>query len=83
MMKKKEKARVIEQQVQSSAYTRRVTLIKKTCPVCAKVFEGVKIRKFCSRTCQNKADYERNAETYRKARLDRYHEEKQATVSKR
>lgn len=83
MTKKKEKARVIEQQVHSSAYTRRVTLVKKTCPVCEKVFEGVKIRRFCSRPCQNKADYERNAETYRKARLDRYHEEKQATADKK
>jgi endogenous inhibitor of DNA gyrase (YacG/DUF329 family) len=73
VMKRKETVRVIEQQVQSAAYTRRVTLEKKTCPVCGKTFEGVKIRQFCSSACQKKADYERHAEQYRKARMEKYH----------
>ncbi len=77
MAKRKEKARVVEQQVQSYAYTRRVTLVEKTCPVCGKTFEGVKIRKFCSRACQTKADYERHADQYRTARMEKYHAEKQ------
>lgn len=76
MAKRKEKARVVEQQVQSYAYTRRVTLEEKTCPICGKTFEGVKIRKFCSRACQNRADYERHGGEYRQARVERYNMEK-------
>ena len=74
---------MVEQQVQSYAYTRHVTLEEKTCPVCGKTFEGVKIRKFCSRACQNKADYERHAEGYRQARMERYRAEKKAAAGKK
>ena len=73
---------MIEQQVQSYAYTRRVTLEEKTCSVCRKTFEGVKIRKFCSRSCQNKADYERHAEQYRKARMESYRRQKEQAGKK-
>ena len=73
---------MIEQQVQSYAYTRRVTLEEKTCPVCGTRFEGVKIRKFCSRPCQQKADYERHAETYRKLRMEGYYRQKREAGKK-
>lgn len=63
------------------SYVRTVRLIEKTCPVCGKTFEGVKIRKFCSRTCQNKADYQRHGDDYRQARMERYHAEKTAPHS--
>jgi endogenous inhibitor of DNA gyrase (YacG/DUF329 family) len=64
------------------SYTRKVRLVEKTCPVCGKKFEGVKIRKFCSRSCQNKADYERHAKEYRQARMERYRAEKKAAGGK-
>lgn len=83
MVKKKENLRVVEQQVQSYAYTRRVALVEKTCPVCGKTFEGVKIRKFCGRACQNRADYERHGEEYRQARMERYRAEKSPGPSTR
>lgn len=67
--------RVIDQKVKSYSYVRRVELVTKTCPVCGKHFEGVKIRKFCSRSCQNKSDYRRHQEEYRQARMDRYRDE--------
>ena len=75
------KERVVEQQVSVSySYTRRVQLVEKTCPQCDKKFEGVKIRKFCSRACQAKADYARNAETYRKNRMESYRRQKEQTA---
>jgi endogenous inhibitor of DNA gyrase (YacG/DUF329 family) len=82
-VKRKEKTRVIEQQVQSYAYTRQVALEEKTCPVCGKKFEGVKIRKFCSQSCQKRADYERHAEQYRQRRVEKYRAEKKAAAGKK
>ena len=76
MAKRKEQPKVIEQQVQSYAYTRRVVVEEKTCPVCGTKFEGVKLRKFCSRPCQKKADYDRNAATYRALRMENYHRQR-------
>ncbi|HJY82389.1 MAG TPA: hypothetical protein VKK81_15075 [Candidatus Binatia bacterium] len=64
------------------SYIRKVRLVEKTCPVCGKKFEGVKIRKFCSRSCQNKADYGRHGEEYRQARMENYRRQKEQ-VSKR
>ena len=82
MAKQKEKAKVIEQQVRSYTYTRKVTLEEKVCPTCGKTFEGVKIRKFCSRACQNKADYNRHGDDYRHARMERYNAEKSTATRK-
>ena len=62
------------------SFVRRLTLEEKTCPVCNKKFEGVKKRKYCSRACQAKADYDRNAETYRAHRREVYR--KQQNVKK-
>jgi len=76
MPKKKEKVRVIEQQVKSYAYTRHVTLVPKVCPVCQSTYEGLKISRFCSRACQQKANYERHAAQYREARMARYRAKK-------
>ena len=59
------------------SFVRRLKLEDKTCPQCGKAFEGVKKRKYCSRACQAKADYDRNAETYRLARMRRYQEQKE------
>ena len=72
------KERVMEQQVTVNyTYTRRLQVVEKTCPQCGKPFEGVKRRKYCSRACQSKADYERNAETYRAKRMEKYRQQKQ------
>lgn len=59
------------------SFTRRLRLEEKTCPQCGASFQGVKIKKFCSRECQRKADYERNAATYRAARVEKYRQQKQ------
>jgi len=42
----------------------------------------VKQKKYCSRACQAKADYEHHAEQYRKARMEKYHAEKKAAAGK-
>lgn len=70
-MKKKE--RVLEVPV---SFVRRFRLEEKTCPQCGKKFEGVKKRKYCSRACQAKADYEKHADQYRKNRRENYQKEK-------
>lgn len=67
----------------SVSYIRKVRLVEKTCPVCGKKFEGVKIRKFCSRPCQNKADYDRHAQEYRQARMERYRTERAAEAKQK
>lgn len=58
------------------SFVRKMTLETKVCPQCGKKFEGVKKRKYCTRACQAKADYERNAETYRTARMESYRRQK-------
>ena len=75
----KQKERVLEVPV---SFVRRFRLEEKTCPQCGKKFEGVKKRVYCSRACQGKADYERHAEQYRKARVEKYHTEKRAEAKK-
>ncbi len=81
MAKKRKEERVIEQHVSVSyTYTRRLRLEEKICPQCGKTFTGVKKRKYCSRACQAKADYERHAEEYRQRRVEKYHAEKKAAA---
>jgi len=81
MSKKKEK--VLEQTIHVTySYTRRVPLVEKRCPQCGRSFVGVKQKKYCSRACQAKADYEHHAEQYRKARMEKYHAEKKAAAGK-
>ena len=58
------------------SFVRRMKLEEKVCPQCGKRFEGVKKRTYCSRACQAKADYERHAEQYRKARMESYRQQK-------
>ena len=62
--------------------TKNITVEKKTCPQCGKTFEGAKVAKFCSKNCANAASYARNAEQYRKARVEKYHAEKLAAGKK-
>ena len=70
------RGKVLIQRIERTSFTRRLTLEDKACPVCGKQFEGVKKRKYCSRACQAKADYERHAEQYRQRRVEKYHAEK-------
>ena len=58
------------------SFVRKLVLEQKTCPVCEKSFRGVKQRTYCSRSCRAKADYMRNAEGYKSARMERYRTEK-------
>lgn len=55
---------------------KRITIEEKRCPQCGKVFEGVKIAKYCSKECANAASYARNAEKYRAHRREKYHKNK-------
>lgn len=72
-MKKK---KVVEQKISRTSYIRRLVIEQKKCPQCGKTFEGIKKQKYCSRPCQKQADYERHAEEYRQARVEKYHAEK-------
>jgi hypothetical protein len=65
-----------EQVVSRTQYVRRLKIEQKSCLRCGKVFEGIKKQRYCSRACQAKADYDRHAEQYRKARRERYQEQK-------
>jgi len=58
------------------SFVRRLKLEEKVCPQCGNRFEGVKKRTYCSRACQAKADYERHAEQYREARMEKYRAQK-------
>jgi hypothetical protein len=68
----KEKVRVIEQEVERTSFVRKVKQVEKRCPVCQTLFWGATISRYCSRACQQKANYGRHAEAYRKARVERY-----------
>jgi hypothetical protein len=63
--------------------TRRMVLEEKTCPICGKTFWGAKVKRYCSRACQNKAHYGRHANEYRQQRVEKYHAEKKATADKK
>jgi endogenous inhibitor of DNA gyrase (YacG/DUF329 family) len=76
----RKRSKVLVQTIERARYTRRLTLEEKTCPQCGKQFEGVKKRTYCSRACQAKADYERHADQYRKARVEKYHAERKAAA---
>ena len=44
---------------------RREPLVEKVCPMCGKTFMGLARQMYCSRLCQNRADYQRHAEQRR------------------
>ena len=73
---RKGKPKVLVQQIERTAYVRHMILEEKKCIVCGKVFEGVKKRRYCSRACQAKANYDRHADQYRQARVEKYHQER-------
>jgi hypothetical protein len=52
--------------------TRTLKLEEKVCPTCQKRFMGPLVKKYCSRECLNRADYERNAEARRVYRREKY-----------
>jgi len=79
---RKGKLKVLVQQIERMAYVRHMVLEEKKCLVCGKVFEGVKKRRYCSRACQAKANYERHADAYRKARVEKYQAEKKTAGKK-
>ncbi len=64
-------------------FIRRTTLERKTCPQCGKEFTGAKVSRYCSRVCRNRSYYERHAEQSRQDRVDRYHQEKKQTTTKK
>ena len=74
MARKKEK--VVEQTVKRTSYIRKVRQVEKVCPVCKKTFWGPANKRYDTRACQNKANYERHADDYRARRLEAYRKEK-------
>jgi hypothetical protein len=72
----KHKERRVEQHVQRTSYTRTMTQVEQTCPICKQQFWGGAIRKYCSQPCRQKANYQRHAEQYRKDRREHYQEQK-------
>ena len=77
---RKGEPKVVVQQIEWTAYVRHIVLEEKKCFVCGKGFEGVKKWRYCSRACQAKANYERHADQYRKARVEKYQAEKKLTA---
>ena len=73
----KEKVRIVEREVQRTSFVRRVKQLEKRCPVCGSTFWGAKISRYCSRACQNKANYERHEEEYRQIRRESYRRQKE------
>ncbi len=57
------------------SFVRRLRLEEKTCAVCGQRFVGTKKGKYCGRSCQNKAFYERHGNELRKQRRRKYWEE--------
>jgi len=78
----KGKERVLEQHVQRTSYVRKLPLMEKACPVCQQTFWGAKVKRYCSRACQNKANYGRHAEEYRENRVEKYQAEKKTAGKK-
>jgi hypothetical protein len=74
-----------EQKVREVAvsFVRKVPLIEKQCTICGKTFTGIKKSAYCSPACKSRANYQRNAEQYRKARMEKYYAEKKATPAKK
>ena len=62
-------AKKTEVEVKEVQVIRRFVLSEKTCPVCAKKFKGTKKKIYCSIACQQRANYERHAEAYRRQRM--------------
>ena len=57
--------------------TRHIKVEQKTCPQCGKKFEGAKVARFCSKSCANKASYQRHAEEARERRREKYQARKE------
>jgi hypothetical protein len=72
----KAKERAVEQHVTRTAFTRTVTQVEQTCPICKEKFWGARIRTYCSKACKNKADYERHAEQRRADRREYHRQQK-------
>jgi len=73
MRTEKERTKEIE-----LAFIRKVKLVEKICPSCKRSFWGAKVKKYCSVSCANRANYERHAEARRADRRERYREEQAA-----
>jgi hypothetical protein len=50
---------------------------------CGKTFQGIRKQKYCGRASQKRADYERHAEQYREARMEKYRAERKAAAGKK
>ncbi len=55
---------------------REYKLTEKVCPVCGKTFMGTKKKVYDTVACQQKANYDRNAEKYLQQKREKYRKEK-------
>jgi hypothetical protein len=58
------------------SFVRKLPLMEKQCTICGKAFTGIKKSAYCSQACKSRANYQRNADQYRKARMEKYYAEK-------
>ena len=56
---------------------RREVVQDKSCPVCGRIFEGLRRQKYCSVNCANRASYARHADKRRAEKREQYQRRKQ------
>jgi hypothetical protein len=71
-MAKQAKQRYQRQKIRAGEYTRPVRQVLQACAICGRETWGSPLKRYCSIACQMKANYQRNGEKYRKARMERY-----------
>jgi hypothetical protein len=71
-MAKQAKQRYQRQTIRAGEYTRPVRQVLLACATCGRETWGSPLKKYCTIACQMKANYQRNGEKYRAARMARY-----------
>lgn len=46
------------------SFVRHTPLVEGICPVCGNPFQGSRLRRYCSKTCQRKADWQKHGRQY-------------------
>lgn len=59
------------------SFIRRTPLTEKRCKVCGKPFTGTARALYDTPACKQRANYQKHAEQYRAARMEKYRQQKQ------